>query len=71
VITTRNVTFNKQLFYNKGDKSIAIPITKLSKVVKLLYKEDKIINIGEAIKLPIIEDLLLSLCTKQQLRGKV
>jgi hypothetical protein len=59
------VTFNKQLFYNKGDKSTAILITKLSKVVKLLYKEDEIVNIGEAIKLPIIEDLSLSLSTKQ------
>jgi hypothetical protein len=61
----RNITFNKQLFYNKEDTSIVILITKLSKVVKLLYKEDKIVNIGEAIKLPIIEDLLLSLSTKQ------
>jgi hypothetical protein len=59
-----NVTFNKQLFYNKEDKSIVILITKLSKVVKLLYKEDKIVNTREAIKLPIIEDLLLSLSTK-------
>jgi hypothetical protein len=65
------VTFNKQLFYNKGDKSTAVLTTKLSKVVKLLYKEDKIVNIGEAIKLPITEDLLLSSSTKQQLRGKV
>jgi hypothetical protein len=61
----RNVTFYKQLFYNKGDKSTAILTTKLSKVVKLLYKEDKIVNIGEVIKLSIIEDLLLSLSTKQ------
>jgi hypothetical protein len=59
------VTFNKQLFYNKGDESTAILITKLSKVVELLYKEDEIVNIGEAIKLPIIEDLLLGLSTKQ------
>jgi hypothetical protein len=44
---------------------VAIPITKLSKVVKLLYKENKIINAGEAIKLSIIDDLLLSLSTKQ------
>jgi hypothetical protein len=61
----RNETFDKQLFYNKEDKSIAILITKLSKISKLLYKEDKIVNIGEVIKLPIIEDLLLSLSTKQ------
>jgi hypothetical protein len=65
------VTFHKQLFHNKRDQSTAIPITKLSKVVKLLYKDNKIVNIREAIKLSIIEDLLLSLSTKQQLRGKV
>jgi hypothetical protein len=40
-------------------------IIKLSKVIKLLYKDNKIVNIGEVIKLPIKEDLLLSLSTKQ------
>jgi hypothetical protein len=65
------VTFNEQLFYDKGDESTAILITKLSKVVKLLYEEDEIVNAGEAIKLPITEDLSLGSSTKQQLRGEV
>ena len=38
----------------------------------MLYKTSKIVNAGEAIKLPITEgeDLSLNLPAKQQLRGK-
>jgi hypothetical protein len=59
------MSFNKQLFYNKGDKSTAILIAQLFKIIKLLYEDNKIVNIEEAIKLSIIEDLLLSFSTKQ------
>jgi hypothetical protein len=61
---TYNITVNKQLLYNKRDESIAILVTKVSKVIKLPYKDNKIINLGEVIKLPIIEELLHSLSTK-------
>jgi hypothetical protein len=72
VITTRNVTFNKELFYNADNKTTAIPVVKAVKVVDVLYKASKITDVGEAIKLPIAEgeDLLLSASTKQQLRGE-
>jgi hypothetical protein len=71
VITTRNVTFNEQLFYDKGDESTAIPITESSKVVELLHEEDEIVDAGEAIELPITEDLSLGSSTEQQLGGEV
>ena len=60
----RNVTFNKKLFYS--NKFTTIIINKVVKVIKVLYKPSKIIDIGEVIKLPIIvrEDLLLKASTK-------
>jgi hypothetical protein len=72
VITTRNVTFNKELFYNAEDKTTAIPVVKAVKVIDVLHKAGEITDAGEAIKLPIAEgeDLLLSASTKQQLRGE-
>jgi hypothetical protein len=64
------VTFNKKLFYNLGNKLTAIPVKEAIVVIDILYKPNKIIDVGDAIKLPIAErDLLLSLPTKQQLRG--
>ena len=60
----RNVTFNKKLFYS--NKFTTIIINKVVKVIKVLYKPSKIIDIGEVIKLSIIvrEDLLLKASTK-------
>jgi hypothetical protein len=66
------VTFNKELFYDADDETTAIPVVEVVKVVDVLYKAGEIIDVGEAIKLPIAEgeDLLLSASAKQQLRGK-
>jgi sensor domain CHASE-containing protein len=67
VITTRNVTFNKELFYNTEEETTTIPVVKAVGVVDVLYKASEITDTGEAIKLSIAEgeDLLLSASTKQ------
>jgi hypothetical protein len=70
VITTRNVTFNEELFYNPGDESTAIPVEEAAAVVDFLHEPDEIIDVGDAIELPIAEgDLSLGSPTERQLGG--
>ena len=60
------MTFNKELFYKANNKLTTILVIETLAIVELLYKDVKVVNIGEAIKLPITEqDLSLSLSTKQ------
>ena len=66
------MTFNKELFYKANDKLTTILVIEILAIIELLYKDIKVVNIGEAIKLPITkQDLSLGSSTKQQLRGKV
>jgi len=62
VITTRNVTFNKELFYSR-DKLDAIPALEATAVIKILYKTSEIVHAGDAIELPITEREDLSLAS--------
>ena len=72
VITTRNVTFNEELFYEADDESTAIPVTETPAIVELLHEDVEVVNMGEAIELPITEqDLSLGSSTEQQLGGEV
>lgn len=71
VITTRNVTFNEELFYDKKDESTAIPIAEVPTVIQLLHEDDEIVDVGE-IELPTTEqDLSLASSTERQLGGEV
>lgn len=72
VITTRNVTFNEELFYNQVDESTALPVAEAVEVVEVLHEPGEIVDAGEAIELPIAEgeDLSLESPSARQLGGK-
>ena len=66
------MTFNEELFYEADDELTAIPVTETPAIVELLHEDVEVVNMGEAIELPITEqDLSLGSSTEQQLGGEV
>lgn len=71
VITTRNVTFNEELFYSGSKEPEVITTAEATALAELLYEPGDIINRGDAEELPINEqNLSLDSFIKQQLGGR-
>ncbi len=62
----RNITFNKELFFNINKEATAIPAKRAETILDILYKTSKIVAARKVIKLLIAagKDLLLKQSTK-------